>query len=65
MACFCFTEFVRMFASVSRLLMKCPFSCPVVGLHCHLMMIFKHPFHGKVEKCTDGEIPVPKKLNTH
>lgn len=64
MSCFCFTELVRMFASVSRLLMKCPFTCPVVGLHCHLMIV-KHPFHRKVGKCIDGGIPVPKKLITH
>lgn len=65
MACFCFTGFVRMFASVSRLLIKCPFTSPVLGLHCHLMVIFKHPFHRKAGKCIDGGIPVPKKLITH
>lgn len=64
MACFCFTEFVRMFASVSRLLIKCPFTSPVVGLHCHLMIVFKHPFQRKVGKCIDGGTAVPKKLIT-
>lgn len=65
MACFCFTEFGRMFSSVSRVLIKRPFTSPVVGLHFHLMKIFKHPFHRKEVKCIGGRMPLPKKLITH
>lgn len=62
MACFCFKEFCRMFASVSRLLMKCPFASPVVGLRCHLIIIFERPFHGEEEvRHAGGGMPVPEK----
>lgn len=60
MACFCFTEFVRMFASVSRLLIKCPFTSPVLGLHCHLMIIFKHLFTGREGNALMEEFLYPK-----
>lgn len=62
MACFCLKEFCKTFASVSRLLMKCPFTGPVVGLHRHLMIIFEPPFHREEEvKRVGGGTPVPEK----
>lgn len=61
MACFRFKEFCGMFASVSRLLMKCPFASPVVGLRCHLMIIFEPLFYGEEEmKCFGGGMPAPE-----